>query len=133
MPELEVWFQRATDVVRKLLYGDVDIGIVGYDMFREIADKDPELVVVHDALGFGSCHLGLGVPTTGKFANITTLDQLRRCSISLAVPRIPAAPVHPQVCLEQSAGPAVLQHARLDRDAAPEGGDRLPQHCPALL
>ena len=105
MPDLEVWFQRATDVVRKLLYGDVDIGIVGYDMFREIADKDPELVVVHDALGFGSCHLGLGVPTTGKFANINTLDQLRRCSYSLAVPRIPAALVPTQVRLEQTAGP----------------------------
>lgn len=29
LPELEVWFQRATDVVRKLMYGDVDLGIVG--------------------------------------------------------------------------------------------------------
>ena len=26
---VEVWFQRATDVVRKLISGDVDIGIVG--------------------------------------------------------------------------------------------------------
>ena len=24
-----MWFQRASDVVRKLLYGDVDLGIVG--------------------------------------------------------------------------------------------------------
>ena len=29
LPGLEVWFQRASDVVRKLLYGDVDLGIVG--------------------------------------------------------------------------------------------------------
>ena len=78
MPGLEVWFQRATDVVRKLLYGDVDIGIVGLDMFSEIADNDPELIVVHDALGFGSCHLGLGIPTNGKFADINTLEDLRR-------------------------------------------------------
>ena len=83
MPDLEVWFQRATDVVRKLLYGDVDIGIVGYDMFMEIADADPELIVVHDALGFGACHLGLGIPTTGKFAGISTLDQLRRSVVYL--------------------------------------------------
>lgn len=79
LPDLEVWFQRATDVVRKLLYGDVDIGIVGYDMFAEIADADPELIVVHDALGFGGCHLGLGIPTTGKFAGIDTLEQLKKC------------------------------------------------------
>ena len=57
MPGLEVWFQRASDVVRKLMYGDVDIGIVGADMFAEIADQDPGLVVLHDALGFGRCRL----------------------------------------------------------------------------
>ncbi len=32
LPGLEVWFQRASDVVRKLLYGDVDLGIVGADL-----------------------------------------------------------------------------------------------------
>ena len=79
LPHLEVWFQRATDVVRKLVYGDVDIGIVGFDMFSEIADQSSEVVVVHDALDFGGCHLGLGIPTTGKFANVNSLDQLRRC------------------------------------------------------
>lgn len=78
LPELEVWFQRATDVVRKLLYGDVDIGIVGFDMYSEIADQSSELIVLHDALRFGSCHLGLGIPTSQKFLNINTLDQLRR-------------------------------------------------------
>lgn len=29
LPGVEVWFQRASDVVRKLVYGDVDLGIVG--------------------------------------------------------------------------------------------------------
>lgn len=41
MPGVEVWFQRATDVVRKLVYGDVDLGIVGYDMLCEIGNDDP--------------------------------------------------------------------------------------------
>jgi len=84
LPHLEVWFQRATDVVRKLLYGDVDIGIVGFDMFSEIADKSSEVVVVHDALGFGGCHLGLGIPTSGKFAEINSLDKLRRSDLLLS-------------------------------------------------
>ncbi len=66
-------------MVRKLLYGDVDIGIVGFDMYSEIADQSSELIVLHDALRFGACHLGLGVPTSQKFLNINTLDQLRRC------------------------------------------------------
>jgi ATP phosphoribosyltransferase len=35
LPGLEVWFQRASDVVRKIIEGDVDLGIVGYDMVCE--------------------------------------------------------------------------------------------------
>ena len=93
LPGVEVWFQRASDVVRKLSYGDVDLGIVGYDMFAEISGAGMvdgksgkaannanivhgDLVILHDALGFGGCHLGLGVPTGGRFAGINTLDQL---------------------------------------------------------
>lgn len=85
MPGLEVWFQRASDVVRKLMYGDVDLGIVGYDMYAEIAHGDSGLIVLHDALGFGKCHLGLGIPTGGKWADIKTLDDLRRCAESPSV------------------------------------------------
>ena len=77
IPGLEVWFQRATDVVRKLMYGDVDLGIVGYDMLAEIGDGDSELVILHDALGFGQCYLALGVPNTGRFSKIDSLDELR--------------------------------------------------------
>jgi len=62
VPGMEVWFQRATDVVRKLISGDIDIGIVGYDMLREIGNENEDLVVVHDALGFGGCHLAVAVP-----------------------------------------------------------------------
>lgn len=40
IPDVEVWFQRASDVVRKLRLGDIDLGIVGFDMFSEIGDGD---------------------------------------------------------------------------------------------
>jgi ATP phosphoribosyltransferase len=70
VPGIEVWFQRASDCVRKLMYGDFDLIIVGYDMFSEIACGDPDLIVLHDALDFGHCHLGLGVPMGGKFLDI---------------------------------------------------------------
>jgi hypothetical protein len=36
-----------------------------------------DLVIVHEALGFGHCHLALGVPSTGKFAAIDNLAALR--------------------------------------------------------
>lgn len=32
---------------------------------------------MHEDLDFGQCHLALGVPMTGKFSNITTLQELR--------------------------------------------------------
>lgn len=86
MPGLEVWFQRASDVVRKLTYGDVDLGIVGYDMLSEIGDGDPELVILHDALDFGHCYLALGIPATGKFTNVDNIDALRAMPWSEASP-----------------------------------------------
>ncbi|CAD7695781.1 unnamed protein product [Ostreobium quekettii] len=79
LPGLEVWFQRASDVVRKIKTGDVDLGIVGYDMFAELAgDDEGDLIVVHDALDFGHCKLALGIPTSGAFADISTLEQLKK-------------------------------------------------------
>jgi len=62
VPGMEIWFQRATDVVRKILSGDIDVGIVGYDMLAEIGYGDDDLVIVHDALGFGGCHLAVAIP-----------------------------------------------------------------------
>mmetsp|Transcript_6000 Transcript_6000/g.15978 ORF Transcript_6000/g.15978 Transcript_6000/m.15978 type:complete len:437 (+) Transcript_6000:31-1341(+) len=87
IPALEVWFQRASDVVRKLRYGDIDLGIVGYDMFAELADGDEDLIVVHDALDFGQCKLALGVPMTGKFAGVDSLEAL--CSMPQWTPETP--------------------------------------------
>lgn len=33
--------------------------------------------MIHEALNFGHCHLALGVPSTGRFAAIDNLEQLR--------------------------------------------------------
>lgn len=76
-PEMEVWFQRASDVVRKLRTCDLDLGIVGMDMFAEFAAEDEDLVVVHDELNFGHCKLALGIPVGGNFADVTSLDALK--------------------------------------------------------
>ena len=77
LPGLEVWFQRASDCVRKLSYGDIDMAIVGYDMFSEFSAHDDDLVVVHDALGFGGCHLALGIPTYGRFTDVNNVEELK--------------------------------------------------------
>uniref|UniRef100_A0A7S0WVJ2 ATP phosphoribosyltransferase n=1 Tax=Pyramimonas obovata TaxID=1411642 RepID=A0A7S0WVJ2_9CHLO len=80
LENMEVWFQRASDVVRRLRAGDVDIGILGNDMFTEFGEGDDDLIVLHEKLGFGHCHLALGVPTTGKWEEIHTLDDLKGMS-----------------------------------------------------
>lgn len=35
LSNLEVWFQRPKDIVRKLVTGDLDLGIVGLDTVSE--------------------------------------------------------------------------------------------------
>ncbi|KAG6480524.1 hypothetical protein ZIOFF_057108 [Zingiber officinale] len=36
--DLEVWFQRPKDIVRKIKSGDLDLGIVGYDIVCECGE-----------------------------------------------------------------------------------------------
>ncbi|XP_052147724.1 ATP phosphoribosyltransferase, chloroplastic [Oryza glaberrima] len=76
VPNLEVWFQRPKDIVRKLQSGDLDLGIVGFDIVSEYGQGSDDLVVVHDALEFGHCRLSLAVPKEGIFENINTLEDL---------------------------------------------------------
>ncbi|KAK3028245.1 hypothetical protein RJ639_037579 [Escallonia herrerae] len=40
LPNLEVWFQRPKDVVKKLVSGDLDLGIVGLDTVSEYGQAD---------------------------------------------------------------------------------------------
>ena len=42
VPGMEVWFQRATDVVRKLISGDIDIGIVGKEPIHTETYPSPQ-------------------------------------------------------------------------------------------
>ncbi|KAF5781744.1 putative ATP phosphoribosyltransferase [Helianthus annuus] len=73
---LEVWFQRPKDIVRKLLSGDLDLGIVGLDTFSEYGQGNEDLIIVHDALAFGDCRLSLAIPKYGVFENINSVKEL---------------------------------------------------------
>ncbi|KAL6124937.1 hypothetical protein ACLB2K_077445 [Fragaria x ananassa] len=76
LSNLEVWFQRPKDIVRKLLSGDLDLGIAGLDTVSEYAQGSEDLIIIHDALGYGECHLSLAIPKYGIFDNINSLNQL---------------------------------------------------------
>lgn len=63
LPRLTVMFQRPGDIAVSVRQGSVDFGITGLDVFSEKCGEDAGAVLVlHDALGFSRCHLGLAVP-----------------------------------------------------------------------
>lgn len=75
IPELEVWLQRSPDIVRKVRFGDVDLGVTGFDSVVEHGHKDPAIVTLHNALGFGKCQLVLAIPD-----NWDQIDSIRDLS-----------------------------------------------------
>lgn len=76
LSNLEVWFQRPKDIVRKLLSGDLDLGIVGLDTISEYGQGDEDLILVHEALEYGDCRLSIAIPQYGIFENINSLKEL---------------------------------------------------------
>jgi len=77
IPALEVLFQRAPDIPRSVAAGDMDLGITGYDALLEALDGDlRNIVMIHDALGFGGCQLVVAVPE--EWHDIHTLGDLSR-------------------------------------------------------
>ncbi|XP_065870846.1 ATP phosphoribosyltransferase 2, chloroplastic-like [Euphorbia lathyris] len=76
LSSLEVWFQRPKDIVRKLVSGDLDLGIVGLDTVSEFGQGDEDLILVHDALDYGDCRLSIAIPKYGIFENVNSMNEL---------------------------------------------------------
>ncbi len=74
MPDLEVVFQRASDIPALVQSGDAILGITGYDILAEHRgygdeesnedDLDEDLMVLGRDLGYGGCRLVVAVPET---------------------------------------------------------------------
>jgi len=62
LPELGVIFQRPSDIVVSVRQGSVDLGITGLDVIEEKRGENGNILVLHDALGFGDCSLAIAVP-----------------------------------------------------------------------
>ncbi len=62
LPQVDVLFQRVTDIVYKLVDGIVDIGIAGLDVVVEQTGGLDDLIVIHDNLRYGQCQLVVAVP-----------------------------------------------------------------------
>ncbi|KAL2342255.1 hypothetical protein Fmac_010195 [Flemingia macrophylla] len=78
LSNLEVWFQRPKDIVRKLLSGDLDLGIVGLDTVSEYGQSNEDLIIVHEALEYGDCRLSLAIPQYGIFENVNSVEELAK-------------------------------------------------------
>lgn len=76
LSNLEVWFQRPKDIVRKLLSGDLDLGMVGLDIVSEYGQGSDDLVIIHDDLDYGQCHLSFAIPKYGIFENVNSIKEL---------------------------------------------------------
>lgn len=60
IPTLGVLYQRVVDVVYKVADGTAQLGITGLDVVYEHPDEN--LIVIHQALGYGHCQLVIAVP-----------------------------------------------------------------------
>ena len=125
IPNLEVWFQRSADVVRKVRDGDVDLGVVGFDTVVEYRGQADNIVIIHEALNFGHCHLSVAVPE--EWIEVNSVSDLA----ALVATRYATRPVRVVSKYERQTGafldkhnikPYRILHADGALEAAPQMG-----------
>jgi ATP phosphoribosyltransferase len=84
LPELTVLFQRPGDIVTSVRDGSVDFGLSGLDVIEEHKGANGEVLILHEALGFGGCALALAVPESWE--TIPDVNSLARYAASLPNP-----------------------------------------------
>lgn len=84
LPDLGVIFQRPGDIVVSVRQGSVDFGITGLDVIEEKRGENGDILILHDALGFGHCTLALAVPES--WASVTGIASLKKFAGTLDHP-----------------------------------------------
>jgi ATP phosphoribosyltransferase len=89
-PEVIVHFQRAGDITLMVENKNLDIGIVGYDRYKESRDPQIDTKVLIDNLGFGQCKLSFALPQdwldVSNFADLSEVAaQLRERGLELTI------------------------------------------------
>ncbi|NJN19328.1 MAG: ATP phosphoribosyltransferase [Oscillochloris sp.] len=62
LADTEVLLQRPAEIIAKVAEGDIDIGVTGLDLVREMRPDDEDLLIVNDDLGFWRVELVFAVP-----------------------------------------------------------------------
>ncbi len=76
LPALQVLFQRPGDIVVSVRQGSVDFGITGRDVIEEKRGENGEVLILHEALGYGHCALTLAIPEA--WTDVVDLHGLKR-------------------------------------------------------
>ena len=84
IPGLNVLFQRPGDIVISVRNGSVDFGITGLDVLEEHRGENGDILVLHEALGFGKCALTVAIPES--WSSVETVAGLRGMVESLGRP-----------------------------------------------
>ena len=122
LPELTVLFQRPGDIVVSVRDGSVDFGITGIDVLEEKRGANGDILVLHDALGFGHCSLMLAAPEAWN--DVTSVESLMNFAKSLGHPLRVATkfPVLTERFLNQQKIPHTLIAAEGTLETAPTIG-----------
>jgi ATP phosphoribosyltransferase len=75
-PGISVLFQRPADIVVGVRDGSVDFGITGLDVVEERRGENGEVMILHDALGYGECMLTFAAPDGWK--DVTCVGDLTK-------------------------------------------------------
>lgn len=121
-PDLSVIFQRPGDIVVSVRQGSVDFGIAGLDVIEEKRGPNGDILVMHDALGFGFCALTLAVPEAWR--EVVDMASLREHTRSFERPLRVATkfPVLTERFLNQHQIPHTLIAAEGTLETAPTLG-----------
>jgi ATP phosphoribosyltransferase len=122
LPDLGVIFQRPSDIVVSVRQGSVDFGITGLDVIEEKRGENGEILILHDALGFGHCALTLAVPESWE--GVTDISSFKKSAGALNHPLRVATkfPVLTERFLDQHSIPHVLIAAEGTLETAPTIG-----------
>lgn len=122
LPELGVIFQRPGDIVVSVRQGSVDFGLTGMDVIEEKRGENGDLLILHDALGFGHCALALAVPEVWE--QVSDIPTLKRYATKAGRPLRVATkfPVLTERFLTRNDIPHTLIFAEGTLEAAPTIG-----------
>ena len=122
LPELGIIFQRPGDIVASVLQGTIDFGITGIDVLEEKRGNNGDIIIMHDALGFGHCALKLAIPEA--WTDVTDIPSLKKYASTFDRPLRVATkfPVLTERFLKQHDIPHTLISAEGTLETAPTIG-----------